>query len=197
MHLLKKFITASSTLHNACSVAWKLTAANTVNICLASRAAFAGCAELLVATTTSSAVNQPAHVCLMNINTVNIYSKEGSHDIWVPPATLNKYCYPTYEVVPFLIAHRVPQGQPQVAASHTHHLDQAGTSPSLKATGLCKCLTVLQLVNSVEKKCKLAEAWSTALDPKRIASYWLDHLMMGISNCLYQLQQIKPTLTEC
>lgn len=56
---------------------------------------------------------------------------------------------------------------------------------------------MLQLVNSVEKKCKLTEAWSTSLDPKWDAFYWADHSITWTLNYLYQLQQIRTKLTEC
>lgn len=37
----------------------------------------------------------------MNINTVNIYSKSGNHDIRVTVVTLNKHSTPAHEIICF------------------------------------------------------------------------------------------------
>lgn len=69
---------------------------------LASQAAFASNAELQVGPTTASAVHWPACMCFININTVNICSKEGNCDIWVSLDTLKKCHYPALEVIQHL-----------------------------------------------------------------------------------------------
>lgn len=85
---------------------------------LASQAAFASSAELQVGPTTASAVHRPACMCFLNINTVNIYSKEGNCDIRVSPDTLKKCHYPALEVIQHL-AHSDSHGcnQPHIQES--------------------------------------------------------------------------------